>query len=1565
MGAAVPLRSPVTPRRIRITGLTLRRTLLNAAQPGGAFLTGELAFADDASGFDYAAATYTSATSGQQLTLRFSRYGSSFRSGLVSGTVVSSALLPPQAAPGSWQLTSLLVVDWAGTTLDHAVMDADWPQVLADSGITGVGFRVDNPTPDLTPPTLLGFSFANTVIELSGAAAGLLSGSLKAADPGSGVDSIELDFVGRLAAGDAHFTTTIRVDHAWRTSGTALEGTWRWTSDLFAAGPLGVKTLKRISLTDRAGNRWTIDSSSADWGITLQRLGLGAGVIDVRGAITPPPSSDSDRSAPVMVVFEVLNPVVAPAQSGGDVLTTSLTFADVGTGFGSAVASFVADGSGARFDVIFARDRGVVAGSWSNGNLSLSTPLDPHLAPGFWRLNALTITDGAGNSSSPTPPAVAFTVLNPNGDSEPPLLTSFSLDTPGLDVLQAGGAVLSGRLGFIDDRSGFASAVFRFTAAAASLPPLSLVFAVADGSFPTGAVEAGSALGGSLSASTVLDATTPAGTYTLASVQWQDQAGNQQHHRSDDGDWSTFLATLGFAAGRGVTVVNATRDRVSLVNGLELFSDSTGQYAIADGASVLPLSISAETFPGWQLLAAARSAGGVQLLWRETATGLLLPWLLDSSGRQVGDLGMVSPSSAEARQLEGHFQIDLDGNGSIGSAEAELARGGSASLWRRGGDGRLAVRIDSRGTPIDLTWGGRPLMLEDPRLPGWRAVAATVAAGGVELLWRHGGAGLLATWTFDSTGVAQGGTAPVAIAGSGAEAFERRFAVELNGDRSLDAGDGVAARSDSLELLRSGSGQWLVRGRDGVAMVPSWGGTPLKVMDPRLPGWTVLAAAVLDGVNTLLWRHGSTGALTTWTFDGGWAASGGGPVLAADSAKALSLEDLFQCDADGDRVIGNPWVAMATAGTVALLRRSGSGALAAMEEGDRPVALSWAGTPLLAADPRLPGWVAVAATRADGVNRLLWRHKSAGLLASWTLDDGWAVTGGAAPVAERSVAAQGLERQFSIDANGDGGIGSPSARRISVAIVGGLELLRSASDGALVLTTVSLVPNDVRILLDLTWGGSPLRDQDPRLPGWTALAVTAVQETVQLLWRHGPSGQLATWTFDADLAASGGTTPVAADAAEAYALESLFGLDANGDGSIGSPWSTIAQVDGLQLLQQSGSGGLAIAPGGAAPVPLLWAGQPLRQGDQRLPGWTALAAATLDEGNMLLWRHGPSGELATWTLDALWSPTGGTAPVRGSSAAAATLESRFGLDANGDGIIGSPWITIARTGVVTLVRHGVSGQLAVAVATAEPLPLHWGGAPLLEDDPRLPGWTLLAAGSSDGVNRLLWRHGASGQLASWSCDGSWTPTGGTAPVAAASPAAMDLEVTFGLDANADGFIAAEPSPIEVLRSRIRAAAPEANARDPFTWVQTGGEAADLLQAAPLGRSLLTAVDLLTGLPAAAGVIDVMECSGFSGGSTLVLTSPAGTAPVADGDSGYTLVRHLRLAADDLVVSAGLALAAAQRTVAGPDGAMVTGLALHIDSNRNGVVDAADNLFALLEGVTLAGTAQLPPRLVRI
>jgi hypothetical protein len=1560
--------------RIRITGLSLRRTLLAASEPGGAFLTADLAFADDASGFDFAAATYTSVGSGQQITLRFSRYGSSFRGGMVTGVVSSSAPLHPLAASGAWLLTSLLVVDWGGTTLDHAASDADWLPVLAAAGITATRFQVENPTPDLTPPTLLDLTFAGRLLDLSNPGGALLSGSLTAVDQGSGVASIELEFVGRLGAADAGFTATIGVDRAWRTSGSALRGTWRWTSDVFAAGPLGVKTLRAVSISDRAGNRWSIDSSSADWGPWLQRVGLGTPVIDVRGTLSPPPA-DIDRTAPELTGFELLSTVVGPSLEGGDVLTASLAFTDAGAGFSSAVARFVAVEGDASLDVIFSRAHGVLSGTWNRGTITSSTPLDPHLATGAWRLTALTLTDAAGNTRQQVPPALAFSVIDADADRVAPLLTGFSLTTPRLDALQTGGAILFGTLGFVDDRSGLADAIVQFTSADASLPALSLVFAVAEGSF-AGAVETGSALGGVLSASTVLGPETAAGTYTLSSIAWHDRAGNGDRRSATDADWSAVLAAAGIVGTIEVIVVNATRNGLSLVNGLELFSDSAGRYAVADGAGPAhligfgagpePQSVTASTFSGWQLLAAARSEGGIQLLWRQTATGLLLPWVLDDDGRQIGDRGMIAATSAGALQLESTFQIDLDANGSIGSSDVELARVGGAGLLRRGGTGRLAVR-DGTGAggarPVDLSWGGRPLQVDDPRLPGWTAQAVTVSAGDTTVLWRQPATGLVTTWTFAAGGAAMGGRAPVAADGPEARELERRFGVDLNGDHLLGEGAFLVARTDTLELLRrSGTDQLLVRGGDGVIASPLWGGEALGTTDPRLPGWTVLAAAAIDNVNTLLWRHGPSGSLTTWTFDDRWAASGSSPVVSSDSAKALSLESLFQRDANGDGCIGTGWVPMAVAGPVTLLRQNGSGALAASVNGDLPQALRWDGTVLQAQDPRLPGWDAVAAARVGDSNRLLWRHRASGLLASWSFDDSWAASAAAAPVAFQSSAAHALERAFVSDANGDGCIGSPLGRRVTLAVVGSLELQRSTSDGALWLTTVSLLPNDVRLLLELTWNGSPLRHQDPRLPGWTALAATAIEDTVQLVWRHAPSGQLATWSFDANLAASGGTTPVAADSAEAHGLETLFGFDANGDGSIGSPWSTIARVDGQQLLRQSGSGRLAVATAGGSPIPLLWGGQPLLQADQRLPGWLPLAAAALAEGNTLLWRHGPSGQLATWSFDEFWNPIGGAAPVGGDSAAAQSLESRFRIDANGDGCIGSPWLAIAgaTASEVTLWRHGVSQQLAVADPGVEPVPLRWGDRPLLATDPRLPGWTLLAAVATAAENRLLWRHDPSGQLASWSCDRSWTPTMGTAPMPGSSPAALDLEDAFGIDANGDGAIGATGSPIEGLRSRIVAAVPDANARDPFTWVQSGGAGVDRLQASPLGNRLLSVVDLITGLPGDAGCIDVIEAGAFSGASTLLLTSASAVAPAADGDNGYTLIRGYRAATDDLVVAGPLALTVEQRTVAGPDGTAVTGLGLHVDSNSNGVFDAGDNLIALLEGIST-----LPSRLVKI
>jgi len=68
--------------------------------------------------------------------------------------------------------------------------------------------------------------------------------------------------------------------------------------------------------------------------------------------------------------------------------------------------------------------------------------------------------------------------------------------------------------------------------------------------------------------------------------------------------------------------------------------------------------------------------------------------------------------------------------------------------------------------------------------------------------------------------------------------------------------------------------------------------------------------------------------------------------------------------------------------------------------------------------------------------------------------------------------------------------------------------------------------------------------------------------------------------------------------------------------------------------------------------------------------------------------------------------------------------------------------------------------------------------------------------------------------------------------------------------------------------------------------------------------------------------------------------------VNDGDQGFTLIKNFRHGSDDLVLNKAQPYVFASRGVQAY-GDMVSGLGGHLDSNRNGIYDASDNLIALL------------------
>jgi ELWxxDGT repeat protein len=754
----------------------------------------------------------------------------------------------------------------------------------------------------------------------------------------------------------------------------------------------------------------------------------------------------------------------------------------------------------------------------------------------------------------------------------------------------------------------------------------------------------------------------------------------------------------------------------------------------------------------------------------------------------------------------------------------------------------------------------------------------------------------------------------------------------------IQAGSGLVLLQDSADLY------WVSR-NSGAAKSISWGGAPLRAT--TFPDWELLAAGHSDSpnnhtTNQLLWRHRISGAVVTWSLDDSWTATGGSAPAAPDSSEAGHAEAFFLVDLNEDRIIGNDWATLARVGSTSLLVRGTSQRLAVAGPSGIPTDLSWGGAPLLKNDPRLLGWTAVAAGSIRGINSVLWRETASGLLTTWSFDAAWNPTSGGPLVLKGSTEALALEAAFGFDADQDGVIGSPFELLSSV---GPVRLLRHNGSGSLAIASDDLNT------IPLWWGDVPLRYNDLRLPGWTPLAAATAQGVNRLLWRYGPTGELATWTFDSSWNPTSGTAPVSPTSADGYGYEYWFNLDVNDDGSIGlfSPVSSIVStLDSVSLLRTGNDNSLSVAVNGSTPIELRWGGSALLAPDPRLPGWTALAAASLNTGNTVLWRHGPTGLLTTWNCDDAWNPITGGAIVMGDAADADDLETSFKIDINHDGSIGADLTAIARVDDVALLRQGDGGRLVVADRTAI-VSLRWGGSALLANDPRLPMWTALAAAHVNGINTLFWRSN-SGELTTWSCDAMWTPIAGHAIVEESSVDGLTLETTFACDANRDGFIGEPISPIEQLRTRILNAEPNANARDPFSNIVSGGHEADLLLAPAGDNILITGQDLLTGLALPGGSVDLLDCGSATTHCTVVVGNPI-DSPYDSGDSSYTLIRHFNPNDDDLVFESGfgLSLTAARRTLT-LDGTTVSGLGFHIDANSDGLYDSGDNLIALLEGV---------------
>ena len=150
---------------------------------------------------------------------------------------------------------------------------------------------------------------------------------------------------------------------------------------------------------------------------------------------------------------------------------------------------------------------------------------------------------------------------------------------------------------------------------------------------------------------------------------------------------------------------------------------------------------------------------------------------------------------------------------------------------------------------------------------------------------------------------------------------------------------------------------------------------------------------------------------------------------------------------------------------------------------------------------------------------------------------------------------------------------------------------------------------------------------------------------------------------------------VAANTVEALNQEVAFGVDLNGDAVLGNTFTDIEVLGNTKLVRDTFNF-LYAQVGTSAPISIKFNGQGIYT--NIFAGWQTLAVETVNGQNLVLWKNVISNTVSVWQMDSNWNYQ--SAPVAGVAAntvEALNQEASFGVDLNGDGIVGIlPTITI-------------------------------------------------------------------------------------------------------------------------------------------------------------------------------------------------------------------------------------------------------------------------------------------------
>ncbi len=200
-------------------------------------------------------------------------------------------------------------------------------------------------------------------------------------------------------------------------------------------------------------------------------------------------------------------------------------------------------------------------------------------------------------------------------------------------------------------------------------------------------------------------------------------------------------------------------------------------------------------------------------------------------------------------------------------------------------------------------------------------------------------------------------------------------------------------------------------------------------------------------------------------------------------------------------------------------------------------------------------------------------------------------------------------------------------------------------------------------------------------------------------------------------------------------------------------------------------------------------GSPVNYQSYRSWGWTARAAERIGGVNTIAWEN-EAGTLHFWRLTDGWAQTAADSMLVRGTPEFAQAEVDFGLDFDGDGVIGRGLTVIENVGAVTL-GYDSAGNLLANDADISSF-----GAPVSYQTYLSWGWAARAAETIRGVNTIVWENTQSGNLQLWELSSSWAHQTSRGDIARGTAAYNAAEAAFGIDFNGDGVIAPATTIIE-------------------------------------------------------------------------------------------------------------------------------------------------------------------------